>query len=210
MRIISSHSKRLRRVGISLWRGLAACLQAGLRLANTATIATFRPISICGPMRCWRGWLARPFHRSSFGRLLPIVRNQFAASDLVGGDGDQSHPARTVWIADGCGEPPDHVSLRTFRRTGHRLRFGMFTCEKVRRGFSISQDRSTASRLKPRARGTGDCWVDFSPALSLRTEVVSVEMNGRPLPFKMQPNAKTSMYPCAFRFMADRTLWSFA
>ena len=36
--------------------------------------------------------------------------------------------------------------------------------------------------------GTGDCWVEFSPALSLRTEVVSVELNGRPLAFKMQPN----------------------
>jgi glycogen debranching enzyme len=37
--------------------------------------------------------------------------------------------------------------------------------------------------------GTGDCSVEFSPAFSLRTQVVSVEMNGRPLPFKMQPNS---------------------
>jgi glycogen debranching enzyme len=37
--------------------------------------------------------------------------------------------------------------------------------------------------------GTGDCWVDFSPAFSLRTQVVSVQMNGRALPFKMQPNS---------------------
>jgi glycogen debranching enzyme len=36
--------------------------------------------------------------------------------------------------------------------------------------------------------GTGDCWVEFSPALSLRAEVVSVELNGRPLAFKVQPN----------------------
>lgn len=38
--------------------------------------------------------------------------------------------------------------------------------------------------------GTGDCWVEFSPAFSLRTEVVSVEMNGKPLPFQLQPNAE--------------------
>ena len=37
---------------------------------------------------------------------------------------------------------------------------------------------------------TGDCWVEFSPAFSLRTEVVSVEMNGRPLPFKVQANSE--------------------
>jgi len=36
--------------------------------------------------------------------------------------------------------------------------------------------------------GTGDCWVEFSPAFSLRTKVVSVEMNGKPLPFKIHPN----------------------
>jgi glycogen debranching enzyme len=38
--------------------------------------------------------------------------------------------------------------------------------------------------------GTGDCWVEFSPAFSLRAEVVSVEMNGRPLPFQIQTNAE--------------------
>ncbi len=44
--------------------------------------------------------------------------------------------------------------------------------------------------LKTTRTGTGDCWVEFSPAFSLRTEVVSVEMNGRPLPFQIQPNAE--------------------
>jgi glycogen debranching enzyme len=44
--------------------------------------------------------------------------------------------------------------------------------------------------LETTRTGTGDCWVEFSPALSLRTEVVSVEMNGRPLPFKIQPNSE--------------------
>ena len=42
--------------------------------------------------------------------------------------------------------------------------------------------------LESKRTGTGDCWIEFSPAFSPRTEVVSVELNGRRLPFKMQPN----------------------
>jgi glycogen debranching enzyme len=38
--------------------------------------------------------------------------------------------------------------------------------------------------------GTGDCWVEFSPAFSLRAEVIAVEMNGRPLPFRIQSNSE--------------------
>jgi hypothetical protein len=43
--------------------------------------------------------------------------------------------------------------------------------------------------LEAKRTGTGDCWIEFSPAFSLRTQILSVEMNGRPLPFKVQPNA---------------------
>jgi glycogen debranching enzyme len=43
--------------------------------------------------------------------------------------------------------------------------------------------------LEARRAGNGDCWAEFSPAFSLRAHIVSVEMNGRPLPFKMQSNA---------------------
>ncbi len=52
------------------------------------------------------------------------------------------------------------------------------------------QYRKTADAvvLEAKRAGSGDCWVEFSPAFSLRTEVVSVEMNGRPLAFKLQPN----------------------
>jgi GH15 family glucan-1,4-alpha-glucosidase len=42
--------------------------------------------------------------------------------------------------------------------------------------------------LEVKRTGNGDCWVEFSPAFSLRTQVLSVEMNGRPLPFKVRPN----------------------
>jgi hypothetical protein len=52
------------------------------------------------------------------------------------------------------------------------------------------QYRKTVDGMKLEAKrtGVGDCWVEFSPAFSLRAEVVSVQRNGRPLPFKMQPN----------------------
>jgi hypothetical protein len=43
--------------------------------------------------------------------------------------------------------------------------------------------------LETKRTGSGDCWVEFSPALSLRTQIVSVEMNGRPLSFKLQVNS---------------------
>jgi hypothetical protein len=42
--------------------------------------------------------------------------------------------------------------------------------------------------LETKQSGTSDCWVDFSPALSLRAEVTGVQMNGKPLPFKVQAN----------------------
>jgi len=42
--------------------------------------------------------------------------------------------------------------------------------------------------LETRRTGQGDCWIEFSPAFSLRAQVVSVEMNGRPLPFKIEAN----------------------
>ena len=42
--------------------------------------------------------------------------------------------------------------------------------------------------LEAHRSGTGDCWIDFSPALSLRTKVVNAELNGQRLAFKMLPN----------------------
>jgi glycogen debranching enzyme len=39
--------------------------------------------------------------------------------------------------------------------------------------------------LEVERAGSGECTLEFSPAISLRTQVVSVELNGRPLPFKV-------------------------
>jgi hypothetical protein len=59
----------------------------------------------------------------------------------------------------------------------------------VRADFQYHKTPDTITLDATRA-GTGDCWVEFSPAFSLRTKIVSVEMNGRPLPFKIQPNGE--------------------
>ena len=42
--------------------------------------------------------------------------------------------------------------------------------------------------LETKRMGSGNCWVEFAPSFSLRTKIVSVEIDGRPLPFKMQAN----------------------
>ncbi len=42
--------------------------------------------------------------------------------------------------------------------------------------------------LETTRSNAGDCSVEFSPALGLRAEVVSAEMNGRPVPFKVAKN----------------------
>jgi hypothetical protein len=53
------------------------------------------------------------------------------------------------------------------------------------------QFRKTADSmvLEAKRTGTGECWVQFSPALSLRTQVLSVELNGRANLFQLQANS---------------------
>jgi len=43
--------------------------------------------------------------------------------------------------------------------------------------------------LEMKRAGAGDCWLEFSPAFSLRTVVSAVELNGHAIPFKVEPNA---------------------
>jgi len=63
------------------------------------------------------------------------------------------------------------------------------------------QYRKTADTvtLETRRAGAGDCWVQFSPAFSLRTDVVGVELNGHSLPFKMQANSNDKHAYVRFR-----------
>src|SRR2546421_251700 len=55
------------------------------------------------------GWLARTRDGSSFWRLLPAALDEFAAPDLVGGDGGEPHFARDAGARDGC--DPSHCEI---------------------------------------------------------------------------------------------------
>jgi glycogen debranching enzyme len=52
--------------------------------------------------------------------------------------------------------------------------------------FSKTADSIT---LEINRTGSGDCRIEFSPGLSLRTRVLSVTINGKALQFKMHPNS---------------------
>jgi hypothetical protein len=58
----------------------------------------------------------------------------------------------------------------------------------VTASFSYHKTNSSIS-LETKRKGSGDCWVEFSPALSLRAQVIDAELNGRSLPFTLQTNA---------------------
>jgi glycogen debranching enzyme len=74
--------------------------------------------------------------------------------------------------------PADWTSLSI-----HNVRIGTVNAD--------FQYRKTADSimLEVNRKGNGDCWVEFSPALSLRAQVIGAELNGRSLPFKVQANA---------------------
>jgi glycogen debranching enzyme len=70
--------------------------------------------------------------------------------------------------------------------------WNMFSLQDVHVGsaaadikFQRSDDEMT---LEVRRSGTGDLFLEFAPALSLRAEVTAVTLNGRPIGFKVQPN----------------------
>ncbi|MGE5724733.1 MAG: amylo-alpha-1,6-glucosidase, partial [Acidobacteriota bacterium] len=54
-------------------------------------------------------------------------------------------------------------------------------------GYSRTDDEIT---LQVRRAGRGDCTLEFSPAVSLRAQVMGVDVNGRPAPFRAEPTAE--------------------
>jgi hypothetical protein len=67
-----------------------------------------------------------------------------------------------------------------------------FSLDNVRVGAAVAdikfQRSDDETTLEVRRSGSGDLWLEFQPALSLRAEVTSVSLNGRPVAFKLQPN----------------------
>jgi len=65
---------------------------------------------------------------------------------------------------------------------------------------------ATEMQLEIKRSGTGECFVEFQPALSLRAEVLSVELNGRPLPFRLEKNATDQHLITRFAVSAGPTM----
>ena len=61
-------------------------------------------------------------------------------------------------------------------------------------------------QMQIKRTGSGDLWLEFSPAFGLRTQVTSVQLNGKPLQFKMQPNAEDQHLYVRFPVQADSEL----
>jgi len=68
-----------------------------------------------------------------------------------------------------------------------------FTIRNLRAGeaakLNATFSRSAQEmKLEINRTGTGECFLEFQPALNLRAEVLSVELNGRPLAFHLEKN----------------------
>jgi len=84
--------------------------------------------------------------------------------------------------------------------TNHRIAFAphvpadwtSFAIRNVRVGAASLafnyRKSSDGITLETKKTGTSDCTVDFSPAVSLRAEVVGVEINGRPVAYHVHPS----------------------
>ena len=76
-----------------------------------------------------------------------------------------------------------HVPADWTRFAVHDVHVGQssvdFEYRKTRESLKVEVER----------KGAGDCWLQFSPAISLRAKVVSVELNGKAVPFKIQANS---------------------
>jgi len=112
---------------------------------------------------------------------------------MVGGHGHPVQFSRTFRVGNGCGEASNYVDPHV------PADWTSFSIRNVHVG-SVSADfqyRKTTDRivLDIMRTGSGDCVVEFSPAFSLRTQVTSVETNGRPMPFKLQPNSEDQHLP---------------
>jgi glycogen debranching enzyme len=59
--------------------------------------------------------------------------------------------------------------------------------------------------LEARRDGSGDCWVEYSPSFSARTEIVGVEVNGRPLHFTTRRNIDDQHLSVRFPLSATLT-----
>ena len=186
MRIISSHSKVYDGSGYHfgavwpLFTGWASVgeyryhrelpaysnLRANALMSNDGSLGHFTEV-LSGDY--YQGFSTSSPHQiwSAAMVISPILRGLFGLQTDVG--------KHEITLAPHV--PPDWTSFGI--RNVHLGQVSVdFQYRKTRDSVTVDATRS----------GEGDCWAEFSPAFSLRTKVVSVEMNGRPLPFKIQAN----------------------
>ena len=167
------------------------CLQDGLLWANTGIIANFRRIQTCGPTRSWPldgslGHFAEVLsgdYYEGFATSSPhqIWSAAMVVSPILRGLFGLQTDAENHQITLAPHVPADWTSFAVRNVHVGEARVD-FQYHKTLESITLDATRT----------GTGDCWVEFSPAFSLRTEVVSVEMNGRPLPFKVRTEQRGS------------------
>ena len=73
----------------------------------------------------------------------------------------------------------------------------------VRVDFKYQKTADTVALNADRS-GNGECWVEFAPAFSLRTQIVSVELNGHAIAFKAEPNHNDQHVRMRFQLNGER------
>jgi hypothetical protein len=59
--------------------------------------------------------------------------------------------------------------------------------------------------LDIRRTGSDDCTLEFSPALSLRAQIIGAELNGRPIAFRIQSNSEDQHVTIRFQVSASES-----
>jgi glycogen debranching enzyme len=74
-------------------------------------------------------------------------------------------------------------------------------------GLNLNYQRKPDTiRLEVQSTGTGNCSVQFSPAVSLRARISKVQLNGRPLPFHLEANSSDQHVTVTFPIAGNRNV----
>jgi len=79
-------------------------------------------------------------------------------------------------------------SLRTCPRTGIRSALTRCVLAKINCNWTLRGPRKEFFWKRVVPRGTGESTIEFRPAISLRATVQKAELNGKPLPFRVETN----------------------
>ena len=149
--------------------------------------------------------LAGARHRGVVGRLLPAAVHEFSSPDLVCGHGNQSAAAGPVWAGSRRRRPPASLSRLMSLPTGPGSHSTICGWGRIRLRVAYRKSVSEIT-LEVTRRGNDDCSLEFSPALSLRAQVIGcrTERTASAIPDSITATW-ISMCPCNFRWAAEQT-----